>query len=351
MNRTATVLISLAAALLAATVLRLLVSGDSAAPFAWADDHHILAIRATRLLSGLAVGAALATAGVILQTLLRNPLASPDVVGVSAGASLGVMLNLYLSAKGVIGVTLATSAAWQLLPAATGAGVVLFFLVASAGWTLIRSNRTSAGRGSGGGGGAPADPVNLLLTGVVVSVLCGAAVSFIQYLLPDAGFGTSRLLIGTLSDEITWTWAGGGAAAVVAMVTLTALLGGRTLDALSLPYEEAVSVGVNVPRVRLIALTTTGVLCAASVVIAGPIGFIGLIAPHVARSALGPSHASHRVLVTAAALVGATVIVSADVLVRLINLGGGRMPLGILTALIGGPTLVYLLRKDAHGRA
>lgn len=345
MNRTTVVLTILVAALLAAAILRLLVSGSSAAPFAWADDHHILAIRATRLLSGLAVGAALATAGVILQTLLRNPLASPDLVGVSAGASLGVMVNLYLSANGLIGSSLATSTVWQLVPAAAGASAVLLFLVVPAGWSFMRSRRGSSGTA------APADPVNLLLTGVVVSVLCGAAVSFLQYLLPDAGFGTSRLLIGTLSDEITWGWAGGSAAVVGAIVTLTAALGGRTLDALSLPYEEAVSVGVNVPRMRLIALTTTGVLCAAAVVIAGPIGFIGLIAPHIARSTLGPSNASHRVLIAAAALTGATVIVSADILVRLINLGGGRMPLGILTALIGGPTLVYLLRKSVYGRA
>lgn len=343
MKRTIVVLAILAAALLAVCALRLLASGTGGG-LAWTDDPALLSIRFSRLFSGLTVGAALGTAGVILQTLLRNPLASPDVVGVSAGASLGVMLNLYLSARGVIGVTLATSAAWQFLPAAAGAGVVLTLLVASAGWTIF-------GRSAAAATGTPAEPVTLLLTGVVVSILCGAAVMFLQYLMPDAGFGTSRLLMGSLSDDHPWRWTALAATMIAVAVGVTAATGGSTLDALTLPHDEAVSVGVNVQRVRLLALVATGLLCTVAVVVAGPVGFVGLVAPHAARIALGPASSRHALLLPAAAIAGAAVIVTADTLVRTINLGAGRMPLGILTALIGGPSLILLLRKESLGRA
>lgn len=343
MNRTAAVLTTLTAALVAIALLRLHATGVAAAPLGLSHDDTVMAIRATRLLSGLAVGGALGAAGVILQTLLRNPLASPDVVGVSAGAGLGVMLNYYLAGNHVIAASIATSALWQVVPAGIGAAAVLALLVASAGWTLFRQNPSPSN--------APAEPTALLLTGVVISVLCSAGVTFLQYLMPDAGFSVIRLLSGTLVDDTTWALAATAAIAVAAVVTLIATGGGRALDALTLSHDEAVSVGVNVPRVRLIALAVTGLLCAGAVVIAGPIGFVGLIAPHAARAALGPARASHRVLIIAAALAGATVVVAADTLVRMINLSAGRMPLGILTALAGAPTLLYLLRKDARARS
>jgi len=348
MKRTAVVLAILAAALLGACVLRLLASGGDGVGLSWTSDPALLSIRFSRLFSGLAVGAALGAAGVILQTLLRNPLASPDVVGVSAGASLGVMFNLFLSARGYIGVTLATSAAWQFVPAAAGAGLAMLLLVASAGWTIFGGGWWGKGRAVAG---ATAEPVTLLLTGVVISILCGAGVMFLQALMPDAGFGTSRLLMGSLSEEFPWQSTGAAAAGIAVAVGAIAVFSGATFDALSLPHDEAVSVGVNVPAVRLAALIATGLLCTVAVVIAGPIGFVGLIAPHAARVALGAGRARHAWLFPAAAAIGALVIVAADTAIRLINLGAGRMPLGILTALMGGPTLIYLLRKETRGRA
>ncbi|HZW05925.1 MAG TPA: iron ABC transporter permease [Phycisphaerales bacterium] len=342
MKRAVVVLIILVAVLVAVSVMRLLASGTGG--FSWTDSSAFLSIRFSRLFSGLAVGAALGGAGVILQTLLRNPLASPDVVGVSSGASLGVMLNLYLSTRNVIGVSLATSAAWQFVPAAAGAAAVLAVLVATAGWTVF------GGRGRAATG-SPAEPVTLLLTGVVISILCGAAVMFLQYLLPDAGWGTARLLMGSLSDDYPWEWTA-AAAAFVAVALAVAAAAGPTLDALALPNDEAVSVGVDVPRVRIVALVATGVLTAVAVVIAGPVGFVGLVAPHAARIMLGPAGGGsrHAILLPAAAIAGGTVIVAADTLVRTISPGAGRMPLGVLTALLGGPALIILLRKEARGR-
>ncbi|MFT3684710.1 MAG: iron ABC transporter permease [Phycisphaerales bacterium] len=340
MNRTAAVLACFAAALVVVCTLRLLATGDLGHPLGLSSDAGIMSIRATRLLSALAVGGALGAAGVILQTLLRNPLASPDVVGVSAGAGLGVMINHSLSATGVLSASLAASAAWQLVPAAVGAGAVLLLLIAAAGWTLTRSARPAAG----------ADPASLLLTGVVISVLCGAGVTFLQYFRSDSGFSTARVLAGSLSEELSIIAAAVAAALVWVAIALLSVLGGRSLDALTLSHDEAVSVGVNVGRVRLLALLATGLLCAGAVVVAGPIGFVGLIAPHAVRAALGPARATHGPLIVAAALAGALIVVAADTLVRTINLAGGRMPLGILTALAGAPTLLYLLRKDARAR-
>ncbi|HYD01621.1 MAG TPA: iron ABC transporter permease [Phycisphaerales bacterium] len=343
MKRAVVVLAILTIALVAVCVLRLLAA--STGGFSWTDNPALLSIRFSRLFSGLAVGAALGGAGVILQTLLRNPLASPDVVGVSSGASFGVMLNLYLSARSVIGVTLATSAAWQFVPAAAGAAAVLAVLVASAGWTVLGGKARAAT-------GSPAEPVTLLLTGVVISILCGAGVMFLQYLLPDAGWGTAKLLMGSLSDDYPWTWTA-AAAGVVAVAVATIAAAGPTLDALALPNDEAVSVGVDVPRVRLAALLATGGLTTVAVVIAGPVGFVGLVAPHAARITLGPQGGAsrHALLLPAAAIAGAAIIVAADTLVRTISPGAGRMPLGVLTALLGGPTLIILLRKEARGRA
>jgi len=336
MKRAAFVLAILTLALLAASVLRLLASG--AGGLGWASDPALQSIRFSRLLSGVAVGGALGAAGVVLQTLLRNPLASPDVVGVSSGASLGVMLNLFLAKQGWMLGAIAGSAAWQLVPAAAGAGAVLALLVGTAGWSVL-------------GARAGAEPVTLLLTGVVVNILCGAAVMFLQYLMPDGGFGTARLLMGTLSDEFSWRWVGAAAACVACAVGAGAARWGGTLDALTLPHDEAVSVGVNVRAARPAALVATGLLCTVAVVIAGPVGFVGLVAPHAARIMLGPGASGHRALLPAAAVAGATLIVLADTLVRTANLGAGRMPLGVLTALVGGPTLIVLLRKEALGRA
>lgn len=347
MSRTAAVLILFAAVLAASALLRMLVTGDPAHPLGWGADEAVVSLRATRLCSGLAVGGALGAAGLVLQTLLRNPLASPDVIGVSAGAGLGVTINHTLAATGVLSSSLAASAAWQVVPAALGAGAVLLVLVAAAGWSFARAQTGGGGSGRAGDG---VDPASLLLTGVVISVLCGAGVTFLQYTAADSGFGTSRVLAGSLNEEIPAQAAAAAATACALAVTGLATLAARPLDALTLSHDEAVSVGVNVPRVRLALLAATGLLCAGAVVVAGPIGFVGLIAPHAARRMLGPARASHRALIVASALAGAAVIVAADALVRSVNLKGGRLPLGIVTALAGAPTLLYLLRRDNRAR-
>jgi iron complex transport system permease protein len=254
---------------------------------------------------------------------MRNVLASPDVLGVSSGASLGVMLGVYMG----VGVG-AAGAAWQGIPALAGAiGALLAVLALSRRAGIV-------------------DPSALIIVGVVVSVLCGAGVVFVQHLMPDVGYSSVRLLMGGLSDETSTLTLAVCAACTLTCTALAAKLG-PTLDAAALSPDEAMSLGVRLGHLRLIALLLTGLLTAAAVVLAGPVGFIGLIAPHAARALLGIGASRHRAVVIGASLLGAAIVALADALIRLIDLGAGRMPLGVLTALVGGPTLVLLLRRHA----
>lgn len=321
------ILIGLGIALLLAIALRLTVGGGGDGGLALPDSDVIWTLRLARAAMGITVGASLALAGVLMQGLLRNPLASPDILGPAAGASLGLMLSLYFTGAGL---TFTSTLLWQGGPALLGAvgAMALIFLL-------------SQRRGL-------VDPVGLVLVGVVVNVLCGAGVMFVQYLMPDVGFSAARLLIGSLSDEaphwLVYTLLGltGGA-------TLLTAWRGRAMDAAALSDDEATSVGVRLGLLRAALFLGSGVLTAGAVILAGPIGFVGLVCPHLVRLLLGRSGGGsaglHRPLAIGAALAGATLITGGDALVKAINLGSGRMPLGVLTALIGGPALILLLRR------
>ncbi len=303
--------------LLVACALRLMVGGDS---IGFADDRAIAEIRWLRVICGVGVGGALAAAGVMLQSLLRNPLASPDLLGLSAGAGLAVMVVAYAG-------YLATG---SIVPhAASPAAATLGSLAALA---LVYGLGQRRGL---------VDPVTLILVGVIVGIVFGSAASVVRQLLPDGGFQASRLLLGRLSDDTPWALAW----AVLGACVLGAGLGvwlGPAMDAASMGDDEASSVGVSVGRLRAWLFVISGVLTAMTVVVAGPIGFVGLVVPHAARLALGPSH---RVLTVASALLGAAAIVSADALVRSIDLPTGRLPVGVVTALLGGPVFVLMLRS------
>ncbi len=282
-------------------------------------DAAVLEIRAVRIGVAATVGAALAVAGVLLQALFRNPLAAPDLLGLSSGASLAVVLGLYLTGAG----TGFGTVVWQGVPAMAGA-------MGALGLVYVLAQRRGL-----------VEPVSLVLTGVVVGILCGAGVMLVQHLSPDAGFNTARLLVGTISDDTAWTTLLAAAGVTVASVGLAATLG-PTLDAASLGDDEAASVGVPVARLRLGLFLIAGALAASAVLLAGPVGFIGLVVPHAARLLAGPSH---RALVLVSALGGAGLLVLADAAIKAINLGGGRLPLGVVTALVGGPVLIVLLRR------
>jgi iron complex transport system permease protein len=278
-------------------------------------------VRWTALAVGASVGAGLATSGVLLQALLRNPLASPFILGISAGAGLGVMAALY--AAHVLGYR-GAGPGTDMLPALVGALAVLatvYTLAQHRGWL---------------------DPVALVLVGVIVSAICGALIMFLQHLVPTGLHGEiTRWMMGRIPESVpgaTLALAGGVS---IAGVVIAAVLG-RAMDAATLGDDEARSVGLQLGRLRLWMFGLAGVLTAGAVALCGPIAFVGLIAPHATRLILGPRHGR---LVLGSALAGVLLVVGADVGRQAVDLGGGRMPIGVFTALIGGPAFIWLLRS------
>jgi iron complex transport system permease protein len=276
----------------------------------------VLRVRLPRVVLAALVGASLATSGTLFQALLRNPLADPYVLGVSGGAALGAIV--VLAAGGVLGL------GYQAVPAASFAGAIatLLLLFAVAG----RSGRLS--------------PPTLLLTGVVFNAFASAAIVF---LASSAGLTEgARIfvwLIGNLSDArfdvagVVALFLGLGLAAAAPFA--------RSLNLLALGEEPAAQLGVPVEAVRRILLVATSLMVGAAVSVSGLIGFVGLIIPHLLRLAIGPDH---RLLIPAAALGGASFLVLCDTAARTV-LAGRELPVGAITALVGGPLFLVLLRR------
>ncbi len=315
-------LAALAALAVGAALLRLFTDRalDGAVSLAWPQPEYAW-VRWTALAVGATAGAALATSGVLLQALLRNPLASPFILGLSAGAGLGVMLAMY------VGYAFEFSAlrhGSNMLPALAGSLVVLavvFGLSQRRGWL---------------------DPLSLVLVGVIVSTISGALIMFLHHLVPTGLHGEiTRWMMGRIPEATPpQTLAVAGGLTLLGMIA--AMVMGRAMDAATLSDDEAHSVGVALGRLRLVMLGLAGALTAGAVALCGPIGFVGLIAPHAARLLLGPGHTR---LVLGAALVGILLVVGADIGRQAIDVGAGRMPIGIFTAIIGGPAFIWLLRS------
>lgn len=290
---------------------------------------EVLPVRLHALASAALLGAALGLSGLALQTLLRNPLASPFVLGVSSGAGFGVACVLaasyLLSARGG---DFGGGFGGELGGAVVGALVTL----AIVGWL---------GRPREGG-----DPTTLVLSGVIVGSIFSAGTMLVEQLVPHGMRGDLlSWMAGRLpefpSRTAFWSLVGAVAAGWIALSART-----RALDVACLSDDEAVSSGVDLVSLRRALFLTGGLLAAVSVAYAGPIGFVGLIGPHIARRLVGARHA---LLVPGAALAGSAVLVSADVLRQMLDLGTGRLPVGVVTALAGGPAFLWLLRR--RGRA
>ena len=281
-----------------------------------ASRDIVLGVRLPRIVLGLLVGAALATAGAIFQALLRNPLADPYVLGVSGGAALAGIAVLALG--GVLGIST------RMVPFAAFLGGLL--ATALLYWV-------SGGPGRSG-------PTGLLLTGVVFNAFASAGIVFLASI---AGFfDGSRIflwLIGHLSAvEID---AAGIVAASVAVGLAVACALSRSLNLIALGDETAAQLGVPVDLHRRLLLISTSLMVGAAVAVSGLIGFVGLIVPHALRLVIG---SDHRLLSPAAALTGAGFLVLSDTLARTV-LGGRELPVGVVTALIGGPLFIFLLRR------
>lgn len=286
-------------------------------------------LRLPRALLGVIVGAGLAASGTTLQGLLRNPLADPFVLGVSGGAALGATLALAFGlatvgqvAPGLLG-GLSRLSGPALLAFVGAAGSVLFVLAASRG----HSSRA---------------PYAALLTGVVFNAFASAAITLIKTLsAPDRLGEILYWLAGSLGYERGATL-GLAALLQLAAIAVMVALSGR-LNLMMLGDEDASALGVPVARTRRLLLLATSASVAGAVALTGLIGFVGLIVPHVLRLAFGPDQ---RLLVPLSALGGAVFLVLADVLARVaFALFGQELPVGVITALLGGPLFIALLYR------
>jgi iron complex transport system permease protein len=268
-------------------------------------------LRLPRALTAFAVGGLLALAGAVLQVLLRNPLADPYVLGVSGGASVAALLAIMLGlpAAGVDGLAALGALAACLLVFALAQG--------PGGWT----------------------PTRLLLTGVVVAAGAGSVVSLLLALGDESELrGMVFWLLGDLSRSGRWA----GLLALLAAATAAGLAIGRHLNVLARGAVQAASVGMEVGRMRGALFVGSSVLTGAAVSTAGSIGFVGLVTPHLVRLALG---SDHRVVLPASAVAGGVLLMTADLAARTL-IAPRQLPVGALTALVGVPLFLLLMRRQ-----
>ena len=307
---------------LAAFLLSLMAGKVWIWPMSWAADNAdgwiFLELRLPRALLGLCVGAVLGLSGAVLQGYLRNPLADPTVLGVSASAALGGVLAIFL------GINLVPFGLFGCAMIGAGASILLLLAI---------------GRGGG--------PIGFILGGMVLSTLAGALTAFVISIAPNP-FAASEIinwLMGALTDRLMEDVL--TALPFMAIGALLLLTTGRALDALTLGENGAKSLGVDLFRLQWLIVLGVGLSVGASVAVSGVVGFVGLIVPHLIRSFYGEQPS--RILLPSA-LGGAILTLTADSLVRLIP-GPGEMRLGIAMAVLGAPFFLLLLLRYRKGAA
>ncbi len=271
-------------------------------------------VRLPRIALAATVGLSLAVAGTVMQGFFRNPLADPSIIGVSTGAAAGAVAAIAFPA---------------LVPFA---GLHLSAFVGAVGTAfLVYAIATEGGR----------TPVaTLLLAGIAVQAFLGALIS---YMLVHSGDGLREAVVWMMGHLHASTWGDVRFALPVALVGSLVLAGfSRELNVLLLGEEEAHHLGVNVERTKLLLLALASVITAAGVAVAGVIGFVGLVVPHVMRLLVGPDH---RILLPTSALAGASFLVATDTVARVGAFSLPVVPVGIVTAALGAPFFLYLLKK------
>jgi iron complex transport system permease protein len=307
----------LVAPLIGSTSISLERAFDRSIPFEDNVDAQIFFVaRMPRVLAGAVVGAALATAGTLLQALFRNPLAAPETLGVSAGAALGATLAITFNVS-------------------TGAGpyspVALASLAGALAATATVYMLASAPR-------RPMSTAVLLLAGVALNAFISATILFVQYMADfTETFRMLRWLVGDLDI-------GSFGPIASSFVMLLVVLGiaaslASTLNLLSLGAGHAAARGVNVGRAQRLAFFSASLATSAAVSLAGPVAFLGIVVPHVVRLLVGMDH---RIVLPAAALFGAAFLIACDLLARTV-IAPVELPVGIVTAVIGGPFFLWLL--------
>lgn len=285
----------------------------------WGSDYIVFNLRIPRTACAAIVGAGLAVAGMAMQAMFRNPMASPSVLGLSSGASFGASLAIAFGFGGFIGTFSVPFMAFAFC-------FITMILVYSLAITRY---------------GTPA--ILLLLSGVAVGAFFSGLTSFIQYIVePDILQGVVYWTMGSF-NRCNWDSVVIGALVIGAGIALICLCI-RELNLISLGEDQAESLGVNIKRTRIMLLLGTALAVGGSVAISGVIGFVGLIIPHVCRAIGGPNH---KLLTPLSILSGAVFMMIMDAIAKSITFTG-ELPVGILTSLLGAPFFIYIMRKKKN---
>ncbi|KPQ16978.1 MAG: iron complex transport system permease protein [Rhodobacteraceae bacterium HLUCCO18] len=287
------------------------------------DAIILFDIRLPRLALGILVGAALAVSGAVMQGLFRNPLADPGLVGVGAGAGLGAIGAIVLGA--MLPLALRDALGYYLVPVAAFLG----------GWlTTILLYRMSTHRGR-------TSVAVMLLGGIAIAALAGALSGILIYMANDAELRDLTFWgLGSLAGA-TWDKVALGGALIVLALVATPFLA-RALNGLALGEGPAAHLGVPVQKMKNAAILTVAAATGAAVAVSGGIGFIGIVVPHLLRLMIGPDH---RWLLPNAALLGASLLILADMIARSV-VAPAELPIGIVTATLGGPFFLWILMRN-----
>ncbi len=327
LKRMLMVSIVLAAALLATMFLGLSMgsSGNSfkavwASLFGNAEDNVLSTIiwrlRMPRVIMAALVGATLSVGGLVFQALLRNPLAEPYILGISGGSAIGAILGILMGLSRFPGVS---------LTAFTGSILTLLLILGiSSGQSILKKN-------------------SVLLSGVMVNAFCSAVIMFLVSLTRDAKL--HNIIFWLMGDLSLGTMEQTGMLAVLLLPCFLLIFWlSNTMNLLLMGRDMAQTMGVNIKAVTLVLLITTSFMVSATVSQCGLIGFVGLVIPHLFRLLLGPDH---RILVPACILGGGAYMVICDILARILP-QQGEMPAGVITAMIGAPLFIYLLKRSGR---
>jgi len=295
----------------------------------WADvrttfDYQILIdIRLPRVLLGALVGAALAVCGALMQGLFRNPLADPGIMGVSSGAGLGAVIFIVLGGFMPTGLMVLLSGFSIVAGAFFGAlltTIILYLIATRHGYTSIAV---------------------LLLAGIAIAALSGAALGVFIFIADDKQLRDINFwMLGSLAGA---TWSRVGLAFPFILMSLAAApFLARALNALALGEATASHLGFYVQRIKNITILVVALACGAAIAASGSIGFIGIVVPHLLRLSIGPDH---RFLLPCSALLGACLLIGADIFARLI-VAPAELPIGIVTALFGAPFFLFILLRQ-----
>jgi iron complex transport system permease protein len=327
-----TIAISMTTGASGATAINLARSwfgGAVAEPAALLRDQTVIYnIRLPRMILGVLVGAALATSGLVMQGLFRNPLADPGLVGVSAGAGLGAVGIIVLGTTMLAPLT-AMLGIYSLQIASFIGGLITTFILyrvaTKAGQTAIAT---------------------MLLAGIAIGALAGAVTGVLVYVATDSQLRDLTFWgLGSLSGA-NWTKIMASGPIIVVALGASAFLA-KGLNALTLGEATAGHLGLPVQRFKLAAIVAVAAATGASVAVSGGIGFVGIVVPHLLRLVIGPDH---RYLLPASALLGASFLLTADAVSRLV-VAPAELPIGIVTAAVGGPFFLWILLRRRNAIA